>query len=100
MWPLWGHEWPFWHGVRKGWFWLLAASDTEPRNGSLWPSSFRDLPFRIVLHLGHSRDGRHDLVNGGFRPDWTLSGVAENGGNVEGFQAPAGVRKSYKYDPR
>jgi hypothetical protein len=25
---------------------------------------------------------------------------AENGGFVEGFRAPAGVRKSYKYDPR
>jgi hypothetical protein len=50
--------------------------------GGLGPSRDPKPTNRSVRYLGYTRDGRHDLVNGGFRPSWTFSGLAENGGNV------------------
>lgn len=46
----------------------------------------------------------HDVLitwlYGRFRNKLPISGQLGNGRNVEGFRAPAGVRKSHMYDPR
>ncbi|MET3472902.1 hypothetical protein ABIC78_003443 [Novosphingobium sp. 1529] len=41
-----------------------------------------------------------ERANGGSWAKATLGVPGGRGRKVEGFRAPAGVRKSYKYDPR